>query len=82
MAGIIKDGEAPKVLWPAVKLWYEAAQDAEKQMELESILKSSRTPLTRWQKFKAPFQEIWYRVKIAFDILRKGDESRHLDIDW
>ena len=84
MAGIINDGDGPKALWPAVKLWYEAAYDPEKQKELREILERSRKPLTRWQKIKRffAFREIRWRIAVAYSVLRHGEDSPHIDIQY
>jgi hypothetical protein len=78
VSGIIKTGVSLAKLWPGIKLIFEASYDPEKAAEREAVLALHRKPLTRWQKFKRPFVEAQYRVRVAVDILRKGDSSVYL----
>jgi hypothetical protein len=78
--GIIKTGEHQKVVWELAKAHFEAAYSPEFKDLFAPT--TPRKPPTRWQRFKYPFKEAYWRVQVAFDVLRHGDESEYLRNDY
>lgn len=82
---IIKDGNMAKQLWPAIELWYKATYDEEAAQLVKEIHeqaeKERRAKLTFWQRIK--YSEPVWRIRVAWSIIRYGEESPELrSNDW
>lgn len=86
MAGKIgQEGNVPKQLWPAVEIWWKDANNPEFKKHMEEMREMQerlRKPLTRREKLKRFFNEVRWRIVVAFDILRRGEGSEHLENDY
>ncbi len=81
MSGIIKTDKTAEQLWPGLRAAFKKQYD-DIPTDWTDAFRYSPQNCSRpagWQRFAAPFRESGWRIRVAIDVLCRGDASTYLD---